>query len=79
VRGQAVAVMVAAGTGIAILPASLAHNTGESLVAVPLADQAATVTYAFVHRQEPIEAPLSDFVAELIPRPKVRPRRENQP
>jgi DNA-binding transcriptional LysR family regulator len=72
VRGQAVAVMVAAGTGIAILPASLARNTGESLVAVPLADQAASVTYAFVHRQEPIEVPLSDFVAELGSKPKSR-------
>jgi DNA-binding transcriptional LysR family regulator len=65
VRGQAVAVMVAAGTGIAILPASLARNTGESLVAVPLADKSASVTYAFVHRQGQIEDPLSDFVVEL--------------
>lgn len=65
VRGQAVAAMVAAGTGIAILPASLARTTGDSLVAVPLADKSAWVTYAFARRQGPVEEPLSDFVAEL--------------
>ncbi len=64
-RGQAVAVMVAAGAGVSILPASLARNTGDSLVAVPLADKSANVTYVFVHRPGKIEAPLSDFVAEL--------------
>lgn len=64
-RGQAVAVMVAAGAGVSIMPASLARNTGDSLVAVPLADKSATVTYVFVHRPGQIEEPLSDFVAEL--------------
>lgn len=64
-RGQAVAVMVAAGAGISILPASLARNTGDSLVAVPLADKSAVVTYVFVHRQVQLEEPLRNFVAEL--------------
>lgn len=64
-RGQAVAVMVAAGAGVSIMPASLARNTGDSLVAVPLADKSATVTYVFVHRPGQIEEPLSYFVAEL--------------
>jgi len=64
-RGQAVAVMVAAGIGCAILPASLARNAGDSLVAVPLADKSAFVTYVFVHRRGEIDKPLDDFVKEL--------------
>lgn len=64
-RGQAIAVMVAAGAGVSILPASLARNTGDSLVAVPLADKSAFVTYVFVHRPGQVEEPLRDFVAEL--------------
>lgn len=64
-RGQAVAVMVAAGAGISILPASLARNTGDALSAVPLADKAATVTYVFAHRPGRLEKPLSDFVTGL--------------
>jgi DNA-binding transcriptional LysR family regulator len=64
-RGQAVAVMVAAGAGVSIMPASLAHNTGGSLVAVPLVDKSATVSYVFVHRSGEIEESLSDFVTEL--------------
>ncbi len=65
-RGQAVAVMVAAGAGISILPASLARNTGDSLIAVPLSDKMAIVTYVFVHRQGQVEEPLADLVAELV-------------
>jgi LysR family transcriptional regulator, benzoate and cis,cis-muconate-responsive activator of ben and cat genes len=64
-RGQAIAVMVAAGAGVSILPASLARNTGDSLVAVPLADKSAFVTYVFGHRPGQFEEPLRDFVAEL--------------
>jgi len=64
-RAQAVAVMVAAGAGVSILPASLVRNTGGSLVAVPLADKSAIVTYVFAHRPGQIEEPLSDFAAEL--------------
>jgi LysR family transcriptional regulator, benzoate and cis,cis-muconate-responsive activator of ben and cat genes len=65
VRAQAVAVMVSAGAGVSILPASIARNTSDSLVAVPLADKSASVTYVFVHRPGQIEEPLRDFVAEL--------------
>ncbi len=64
-RGQAVAVMVAAGAGVSILPASLARNTGDSLVAVPLADRSAVVTYVFAHRPGQVEEPLRNFIAEL--------------
>lgn len=64
-RGQAVAVMVATGVGIAILPASLARNVGESLVAVPIADKSAFVDYAFAYREGKPDEPLLDFVNEL--------------
>ena len=64
-RAQAVAVMVAAGVGISILPASIARNTDDSLVAVPLADKSAYVTYVFAHRPGQIELSLADFVSEL--------------
>ncbi len=65
IRGQAVAVMVAAGVGIAILPASLARNVGESLVALPFADQSALVTYVFAHCEGEVVDPLLGFVREL--------------
>lgn len=64
-RGQAVAVMVAAGAGVAILPASMARIAGESSVAIPLADKGAAVTYVFAHRFGEKESPLMDFVAGL--------------
>jgi DNA-binding transcriptional LysR family regulator len=64
-RGQAVAVMVAAGAGVAILPASLSRIAGNSLVAVPLTDKSASVSYVFVHRQGGIEDTLRSFMAEL--------------
>ena len=65
IRGQAVAMMVAAGVGIAILPASLARNVGESLVALPIANQSASVTYVFAHREGEVGEPLLGFVREL--------------
>lgn len=65
IRGQAVAVMVAAGAGVAILPASMARNVGDSLVAVPLSNRSASVTYVFVHRQGDIDPPLRNFVSDL--------------
>lgn len=65
IRGQAVAVMVAAGVGIAILPASLSRTCGESIVALPISDPRASVTYVFAHREgQPVE-PLFGFVKEL--------------
>jgi DNA-binding transcriptional LysR family regulator len=65
IRGQAVAMMVAAGVGIAILPASLARNVGDSLVALPFTDKAASVTYVFAHREGELVEPLLGFVKEL--------------
>ncbi len=45
-RAQAVAVMVAAGSGIALLPSSLARIVGDALVIVPL-KKAPVVTHVF--------------------------------
>ncbi|AOS44374.1 HTH-type transcriptional regulator BenM [Lacunisphaera limnophila] len=64
-RGQAVAVMVAAGTGIAILPASMSRIAGESSLAIPITTKGATVTYVFAHRRGEQEPPLRNFVAGL--------------
>lgn len=64
-RGQAVAVMVAAGTGVAILPASMARIAGESSVAIPLTAKGASVAYVFARRLGEPVAPLRDFVAGL--------------
>ena len=65
VRGQAVAVMVAAGAGVAILPASMARIAGDAVVAIPLADKGTAVTYVFAHRSGDKAASLRDFVARL--------------
>ncbi len=64
-RGQAVAVMVAAGTGITVLPASLAKIAGDSIIPVPLSTPGAHVTYVFAHRRGPVPAPLHAFVTSL--------------
>lgn len=48
-RAQAVAVMVAAGSGIALLPASLARVVGEAAVVVPL-KKAPQVTHVFARK-----------------------------
>lgn len=64
-RGQAVAVMVAAGTGVAILPASMARIVGESSVAIPITAKGAAVTYVFAHRPGEQAPTLKDFVAGL--------------
>jgi DNA-binding transcriptional LysR family regulator len=55
-RAQAVAVMVAAGSGIAILPESLAAYTGTSIVGVPIKG-APTITHVFaLPSKKPSEA-----------------------
>lgn len=64
-RGQAVAVMVAAGAGVAILPYSMARIAGDSSIAIPLADKGAFVTYAFAHRGKTPRGALQKVVAML--------------
>jgi len=64
-RGQAVAVMVAAGSGIALLPTSLTRVvTGPSVVVIPL-KRAPQVTHVFVRRRDGADGPAQAF-ARLI-------------
>jgi LysR family transcriptional regulator, benzoate and cis,cis-muconate-responsive activator of ben and cat genes len=65
-RAQAVAVMVAAGSGVALLPESLGRFVGHAAVAVPLL-KAPKITHVFAHPPGPAPAPLKQFL-ELLPR-----------
>lgn len=65
-RAQAVAVMVAAGSGVALLPASLARFVGGAAAAVPLA-KPPVITHVFAHPVGPLARPLREFL-ELLPR-----------
>ncbi len=62
-RAQAVAVMVAAGCGVALLPRALAQAVGGAAVAVPLR-RAPVVTHVFAHPARP-SGPLAAFVKTL--------------
>jgi DNA-binding transcriptional LysR family regulator len=64
-RAQAVVAMVAAGSGVAILPASVQRLTGSTVRAVPLNDPQALVTYVFAHRTAPAPRELRDFIATM--------------
>jgi DNA-binding transcriptional LysR family regulator len=50
-RPQAVAIMVAAGSGIALLPASLARLTGKAVATVPFDGPGSSLTHTFAHRR----------------------------
>jgi DNA-binding transcriptional LysR family regulator len=63
-RAQAVAVMVAAGSGIALLPNSLARVVGTAAVAVPL-KKAAPITHVFAHAAGPLAPAMRQFLAIL--------------
>lgn len=63
-RAQAVAVMVAAGSGIALLPASLARVVGKAAAVVPL-KQAPKVTHVFARPSAGGSEALKAFVAGL--------------
>jgi len=62
-RAQAVAVMVAAGCGVALLPRSLSGTTGEAAVVIPLR-KAPVVTHAFACRAKG-NAVLESFLTVL--------------
>ncbi len=64
-RAQAVAVMVAAGSGIAILPAALTRVVGDALIAIKLTEKAASLTHMFAHRKGDPSGPLGDFLKGL--------------
>lgn len=63
-RAQAVAVMVAAGTGVALLPVSLARFLADAAVAIPLAKSPA-ITHVFAHPVGSATPALKSFLALL--------------
>ncbi|HEU5078847.1 MAG TPA: LysR substrate-binding domain-containing protein [Opitutaceae bacterium] len=63
-RAQAVAVMVAAGSGIALLPQSLSQWTGRAVVALPLA-KPQQVTHVFARRAGGVSGAMRHFLAHL--------------
>ncbi len=63
-RAQAVVVMVAAGSGIALLPASLAHVAGPAVKALTL-KPVASITHVFARAAGTMSAPLRSFVEIL--------------
>jgi DNA-binding transcriptional LysR family regulator len=65
-RAQAVAVMVAAGAGIAVLPAALTRVVGDALVALKLTEKAASLSHMFAHRKGDPSGPLGDFLKGLL-------------
>lgn len=64
-RAQAVAAMVAAGSGVAILPASVQAVASRAVAAIRLRERDATFTYVFAHRAGPMPAALKNFVHAL--------------
>jgi DNA-binding transcriptional LysR family regulator len=64
-RAQAVAAMVAAGSGVAILPQSLHRVTGEAVRALRLVGPGVLVTYVFAHRSALASRELGKFVQAL--------------
>lgn len=63
-RAQAVAVMVAAGSGVALLPASLAQVTGPAVMAVPLVKEPG-ITHVFACAAGRVSGPMKEFLALL--------------
>ncbi len=63
-RAQAVAVMVAAGGGIALLPASLSRVVGNSAAVVPL-EKTPDLTHVFAHREGTPTPTMRRFLAVL--------------
>jgi DNA-binding transcriptional LysR family regulator len=63
-RAQAVAVMVAAGSGVALLPESLAHLMGNAVCALPL-KESPQVTHVFAHGPGRLSGAMQEFLALL--------------
>lgn len=63
-RAQAVAVMVAAGSGVAILPHSIAHLMGNSVTAVPF-KPSSIITHVFAHPAGTPDNTMTDFLKQL--------------
>jgi DNA-binding transcriptional LysR family regulator len=63
-RAQAVAVMVAAGSGVALLPESLAHLMGKAVCALPL-KESPDITHVFAHGPGRLSNAMREFL-ELL-------------
>lgn len=63
-RAQAVVLMVAAGSGIAILPAALGQFIQKSVHAIPL-KEAPSITHVFACQRRRAEGPLAEWIKML--------------
>ncbi len=63
-RAQAVALMVAAGSGIALLPAALAQIMKQSVHAIPIKGSP-KITHVFACQKGRLHGPLADFVKQM--------------
>lgn len=63
-RAQAVAVMVAAGSGVALLPESLAHLMGDAVVVCPVKGSP-EITHVFAHAPGPATPAVRDLLRLL--------------
>lgn len=63
-RAQAVAVMVAAGSGVALLPESLAHLMGKAVSALPL-EESPEITHVFAHGPGRMSGAMREFLEML--------------
>jgi DNA-binding transcriptional LysR family regulator len=62
-RAQAVVVMVAAGSGVALLPESLAHLMGKAVATVPLKEEkTAAITHVFAHGPGRMSGAMREFL-----------------
>lgn len=73
-RAQAVAVMVAAGSGIAILPESLGAFAGSSAPGIPLKG-APEITHVFARPDSPPSPAMKNLLDSLAPKPRAKDRR----
>lgn len=63
-RAQAVTVMVAAGSGVALLPESLAHLMGKAVCALPL-KESPVITHVFAHGPGRMSGAMREFLVLL--------------
>jgi len=64
-RAQAVAVMVAAGAGIALLPDSLKRIAGQAVAPLAL-EGSPSISHVFARRSGPVVGPMREFVRMLV-------------
>ncbi len=64
-RAQAVVAMVAAGLGLAILPASMSVVVGRSVATKEISDRSSQIVYSFARREGKVSRDLAEFLATL--------------